>query len=144
MEGVDAISELAERLVHIQEDVNDMLRDSYNEIAPILEDENIAQLQQGQRSDESILPNYSFTSVHLYGKPAGPIKLYETGDFYHRIKVTADEQGITVEGLDPKTEMLEFRYGPLIIGIMLSRLEQVKNDYIVELMQDKLRVRLTR
>ncbi len=43
---------------------------------------NTDQLFQGQDAKGESLPDYSKRSVEVFGKPSGPWRLFETGDFY--------------------------------------------------------------
>jgi hypothetical protein len=75
---------------------------------------NQSQLAEGQRPDGTSLPNYSATSVNSFGKPAGPIKLFDTGDFYQGIEPLFEDSGFDINGLDSKTDMLISRYGDIL------------------------------
>lgn len=68
---------------------------------------NQEQLKKGMRSDGSFLPDYSKRSVEEFGKPEGPIKLFDTGDFYKGINPVFDASGFTLQGKDSKTEYLQ-------------------------------------
>lgn len=52
---------------------------------------------EGLQSDGTINPDYSDTSVNVYGKPPGPIKLFDTGDFYSTFKIQNNEDNFTIE-----------------------------------------------
>jgi len=85
-------------------------------------DDDIAALQRGQmfkgvRSDDSIMPNYAPISVTQYGKPPGPIKLFDTGAFYAGIKVDVRQDIFIIDSSDPKSTMLKRRYGGNIFGL---------------------------
>lgn len=75
------------------------------------------QLNQGLKSDGNYLPDYSFRSVFQYGKPPGPIKLYDTGAFYRGINIDVREDIFILDSLDEKVTMLENRYGREILGL---------------------------
>lgn len=91
---------------------------------------NRDQLRQGQRSDGTFLPPYSSNSVSKFGKTPGPIKLFETGDFYKGIKPEFKKEEFNITDLDNKTDMLQDRYGESILGL--------SNLSIGELAQDSL------
>lgn len=85
------------------------------------------QLSQGLKSDGTSLPDYSIKSVTQYGKPAGPIKLYDTGDFYRGILIDVREDIFIIESADPKNMMLQNRYGKDILGLGLqARIEWIR------------------
>lgn len=75
------------------------------------------QLSQGLKSDNSYLPDYSFRSVFQYNKPPGPIRLYDTGDFYIGILIDVREDLFIIESADEKNTMLQNRYGKEILGL---------------------------
>ena len=87
------------------------------------------QLQQGVRSDDSVMPEYSFRSVFQYGKPPGPIRLYDTGAFYSGILFDVRKDIFILDSADDKTMMLKKRYGPDILGLGT----EAKNKYILTL-----------
>lgn len=85
------------------------------------------QLAQGLKSDESYLPDYSFRSVFQYGKPPGPIKLYDQGGFYRGISIDVRGDIFTIESADEKNTMLQNRYGKDILGLgMRARIAYIR------------------
>lgn len=86
-----------------------------------------SQLWQGLKSDDNYLPDYSFRSVFQYNKPPGPIKLYDTGDFYRGILVDVRGDIFITESSDDKSQMLQKRYGGEILGLGTNaRIEYIK------------------
>ena len=84
---------------------------------------------QGVDSLNDPLPEYSETSVTLYGKPRGRIKLYDEGDFYNSFKIRATRNSIIIEADTEKedTDLAEV-YGIEILGLTdlsLSRLLEI-------------------
>lgn len=79
-------------------------------------DQQRAQLAQGLMSDDNFLLDYSFRSVFQYGKPPGPIRLYDTGDFYRSMLLDVRQDIFILESADPKSTMLQNRYGGDIFG----------------------------
>lgn len=67
---------------------------------------NTDQLSTGTRSDGKKLPNYSKASVELYGKPDGPIRLFDEGDFYNGFFLHTDRFPVLFDSSDEKTTML--------------------------------------
>lgn len=57
---------------------------------------NTDQLWQGKDAKENDLPEYSNRSVEVFGKPAGPWRLFETGDFYRGFFVKIDKFPISI------------------------------------------------
>ncbi len=123
---------LIQRLQQLKSiDVLDVVID--RAILDSMEQYNKDQLQQGERSDGSSLPDYSETSVNVYGKPPGPIKLFETGDFYDSITTIALDNVIRFVSQpfkqDPLTgniTNLEEKYRPEIIGLTDENLEKIR------------------
>ena len=79
------------------------------------------QLQFGLRSDDTVLPNYSRTSIEVYGKPDAPIMLKDTGEFWRSFEVVLDADGFEIEGDSVKFDFepvdLEAIYGENIYGL---------------------------
>lgn len=94
--------------------------------ADAAEDQQRQQLSQGLRGDDTVMPDYSPTSVKVFGKPEGPIKLYDQGDFYKGIQLSVRGDIFNITSTDMKTTMLENHY-----GIDILRLgTQAKINYI--------------
>jgi len=64
---------------------------------------NTDQLFQGQDAKGKSLPDYSERSVQVFGKPSGPMKLFDTGDFYRGFFVRADKFPVVFESSDRKS-----------------------------------------
>lgn len=90
---------------------------------------NKEQLRLGEDVSGASLPPYSARSVTEFGKPAGAIKLFDTGDFYAGIKPEFTDTSFALKDSDWKTEMLTKEYGD-VIGL--------QDDSINELAQDAL------
>ena len=58
---------------------------------------NHDQLQFGQLSDDSFMPEYSETSKNVYGKRAGRYTLYDTGALYKSFKIETVVENAIVE-----------------------------------------------
>src|SRR5690606_8033756 len=91
---------------------------------------NTDQLFSGQRSDGSKLPDYSPVSVEVFGKPAGPIRLYDEGDFYRGFFLKTDRFPVLFDSRDSKTEMLVSDYGDKIFGLTQENKKDLVNNYI--------------
>lgn len=103
---------------------------------------NTDQLFHGIRSDGSEMPPYSKTSVEVYGKPPGPIRLFDTGDFYRGFIIHADKFPVLFDSTDSKTTMLvegnEFKrgYGEKIFGLTSENKEDLNKNYFMEKIQE--------
>ena len=93
------VLELIENLNNL--DIEKVVKQSISITAPTIAQLNREQLKSGKRADNSNMPNYSKSSVNLFGKPAGPIMLYETGAFHDSItvQVKGDEVLTTAKDL---------------------------------------------
>lgn len=65
---------------------------------------NQEQLRQGKTANERTLPDYSETSVKVFGKEPGPIQLYDTGEFYKSFEVILQDDGFIIDGDGLKTD----------------------------------------
>jgi hypothetical protein len=64
---------------------------------------NTDQLFAGKLANGQDMPEYSLVSVLQFGKPPGPYRLYETGDFYRGFFVDASKFPIVFDSKDLKT-----------------------------------------
>ena len=92
--------------------------------------------KEGLKSDGTYLPDYSKTSVEVYGKEDGHIKLRDTGVFYRSFVVKVDPKGIEIIADTSKgttaNDDLAVRYGINILG-----LTEENNNVIVNALINK-------
>lgn len=117
------LREIAINLARINPD--QALLESVMENEHIAIDLNTSQLERGQRSDGTTLPNYSPNSIAVFGKPDAPMTLFDTGDFYEGFYLDARGFPIQVESQDYKSGMLQQRYGIEIFGLQ----EENKSEF---------------
>ena len=133
-----ALENIADMLRKIQQDlpalIGEVIEDNERAIAQM----NVEQLQEGQRSDGSILPNYSPASVAKFGKRPGPMTLEDTGAFHRGIRVRAGKTFAEIIGTDPKTGKLEALYDLTIIGLSEDNTERLKFEILVPGLIDKI------
>ena len=100
-----------------------------------LADINRERMNDGVRADGSIMPNYSRTSVEVFGYPPGPIKLKATGAFQAGIGVKRSGNVLSTESTDEKNSMLESteRYQPIF-----GTSGDYKKQYIAESLRPAL------
>ena len=85
-------------------------------------EQQLNQLKRGERPDGSNFPDYSETSVSIFGKEDGPIKWKDDGEFYESIRTipTADainfSEALTT-GDDGTRINLEAEYNEQILGL---------------------------
>jgi hypothetical protein len=87
---------------------------------------NREQLLEGYRADGSQLPDYSWISVKKYGKPEGPIRLFDTGAFHGSFKL--DVGGEDTELIANDEHNLEERYGDEIFGLTSNSQEYYNQE----------------
>jgi len=95
---------------------------------------NREQLLHGIRADRTKMPDYSYPSVTMFGKPAGPIMLYDTGAFHESFQLDVDSREFEILAADLYD--LEERYGEEIYGLTPSNLEYYNQEvFFPELME---------
>ena len=103
------------------------------------------QLWAGELGDGSIMPPYSPVSVAKFGKPPGPWRLYDQGDYYRGIFMQAAKFPVVFDNHDQKTgkiaEMLEGRGGNAdeILTINEANKNDLARNYILTDLQNYLR-----
>lgn len=119
--------------------LNELAVKVLREAAPQISDKIVEQLKRGERGDGSTLPNYSPRSVAVFGKPFGPIKLYETGDYYSGMKADVSEREVTINNTDYKEDMLVGRFGPAIQALQQRSKDELKRDVLIPYMEFEVR-----
>jgi hypothetical protein len=106
-------------------------------------DLNTQQLWQGERADGSSMPDYSWVSVNYFNKPEGPIRLFDTGDFYKGFifatKSSKIEFPIYITSTDSKTGDLSQRYGSEIFGFNQENMAGFAKVFVLPSLGKKLR-----
>jgi|SRR5688572_651643 len=64
---------------------------------------NTDQLFQGQDSKGNSLPDYSERSVTVFGKPSGPMRLFDSGAFYRGFFLDTSKFPVVIFSNDSKT-----------------------------------------
>lgn len=100
---------------------------------------NNQQLFQGERADGTSLPDYSFVSVNFFNKPSGPIRLFDTGDFYNGFIFSSSNFPFFITSKDSKTDDLQERYGSEIFGLTQENLSGFAKVFILPTIGKKLR-----
>lgn len=132
----EALIKLKDKLERFKLNVPIMIEETLQELAPVIEDLMAEQLQRGEKGDGTFLPDYSPNSVKIYGKPAGPIRLYETGAFYRGMTLKVTAKDFEILDTDSKTAKLTEKYGD---GIL-----QPSEETMVILVDDYLTIELTK
>jgi hypothetical protein len=129
-----AIGDLLERIAEIQEDAIWMSVAESDEAQEAVAEAQREQLRQGQRPDGSIFPDYSPTSVNVYGKPSGPIQWYDDGEFYDTIGYVATDKNLEffdalTTGDDGQDINLEQQYDETILGIQTDNFTDINETF---------------
>ena len=127
---IPRLTELKEKLMNLNPVVLEGIEETFSDNDSVVEDLNIAQLQMGMRSDGVFLPDYSVRSVVEFGKPPGPIRLFDTGAFYRGITLVASREFADLEGRDSKTNELQSDYGDRIIGLSEDNRRAFQHEYL--------------
>lgn len=137
------VGDVALKLSDLRQSLPELASEVLNESAPQIEDAITAQLAQGIDGDGDSLPDYSPVSVAKYGKPPGPIKLFDKGDFYHEVKAFADNATLTIDDTNWKTPLLIDRFGSKIIALTEQSLAMLQEDVFLPGMLYKVNQRLS-
>lgn len=100
---------------------------------------NTDQLFQGEDSRGDKLPDYSATSVNVFGKPSGPIRLFDTGDFYRGFFVHADKFPVVFDSRDSKRDELAKNFGNDIFGLQKQNIKELAQVYVLPDLQKFIR-----
>jgi len=139
---MDLLLDVVRRLRQLREEIPQMIVEVLEDNRTLIEDLNIAQLQRGERVDGSIQDDYSPTSVFKYGKPPGPIRLFDTGAFYRGVTLEIFTRSFQMIGRDIKTDFLERgRFGE-VVGLTEDTKFEVIETILTPGLQDKTRNRL--
>lgn len=99
-------------------------------------DLNREQLLEGRRADGSVMPNYSWISVKVYGKPDGPIMLFDTGAFHGSFKLDVGSQDLEILANDEHN--LEDRFGDEIYGLTPNSQEYYNQEIFLPELKEEI------
>lgn len=125
---MELLEQTISRLQTVRDSLPDIAEKVLNDTHAQIEDKIIFQLRQGLKGDGSYLPNYSPVSVAKFGKPFGPIKLYETGDFYQGLKASAFGSVLEIDDTDWKDAKLTAIYGPEIKALTDQSVQELQDE----------------
>lgn len=125
---MDFLEAALSKLHALKNSLPDIAEKVINDSAAQIEDKIIFQLRQGLKGDGSYLPNYSPVSVAKFGKPFGPIKLYETGDYYQGLKAKAFGSVLGIDDTDWKDAKLTTIYGPEIKALTDQSVQELQEE----------------
>lgn len=104
-------------------------------------DLNREQLDIGLMADGNSLPDYSQTSIEKFGKQPGPIRLYDTGDFWKGFYIDSGADAFDIRSTDEKETMLVANYSSEIFGLVANqrqRLAEIIKPLIVNKIKNYL------
>ena len=107
------VLELIENLSKL--DVEKVVKQSILTTSETYSELNREQLKSGLKADNSVMPNYSKTSVEVFGKPSGAIMLFDTGAFHKSFKTDVAGENIIITSND--IHNLAERYSDEIFGL---------------------------
>ncbi len=139
---MNPLEDLIERFKSIETQTDAIISESAEMRTEEIADTVISQLQQGQDGQGEFLPNYSKTSVNKFGKPDGPIKLFDQGDFYNAMDVIVEQDGLKVVNNDQKADFLIDFYGQPIVEIQDKNVAKIANEILVFDMLEAVEKRL--
>ena len=98
-------------------DTEKVIENAIDNTAVELADINRTRMKDGVKSDGVLMPTYSKTSQEVFGKPDGPITLFDTGAFQASITATRNGNSIiTTQSADLKNDLLVEKYSNKIFG----------------------------
>lgn len=106
---------------------------------------NTDQMWKGEDALGNKLPDYSERSVQVFGKPSGPMRLFETGDFYRSMFINADKFPVVFSSSDSKegkiADMLASKGTDIqdVYGLNKTNLKSFARGNVLETFQTKIR-----
>jgi len=128
---MEVLDQIISKLQTLKDSLSDIGVKVINDAAPQIEDKIIFQLRQGLTGDGFYLPNYSPVSVAKFGKPFGPIKLYNEGDYYRGITAKAFGSVLEIDDTDWKDPMLTLRFGDKIKALTDQSLQELQEEAFI-------------
>jgi len=120
--------------------INEAALKSFSDNQRAATDLNTDQLYHGKQADGGFLPDYSQRSVTVFGKPPGPMRLFETGAFYRGFFVKVDKTKAVFGSNDSKTEKLTKAFGQdEIFGLTKENLTDFSRNYVLPDLQKFVR-----
>jgi len=139
------LTQLKNNLLNIN--VWEILKPILKNYLPEMLDANTRQLRRGELNDGDLLEGYK-SAIYLdfkeslvsYNAPSGIADLYVTGEFQDAFFAEVNDDGITFDSSDEKTEALERRYSSDIFGIQPNEWEVIKKDFIIPELVQAIRI----
>jgi hypothetical protein len=132
---------IANKIKNLTEDgIDKTILKSFSDNQEAATNLNTDQLFQGKEATGGVLPDYSPRSVIVFGKPAGPMRLFETGAFYRGFFVKSDRFPIVFSSTDSKTDKLSQAFGANeIFGLDKENIKDFSQSYVLPDLQKFVR-----
>jgi hypothetical protein len=122
--------------------VSDMVRETIEENASIIEAKQISQLDAGLYPDGGpILPEYIDFTIEIKkikGQPYDKVTLHDTGNFYRGIKLDLESDSFTLDSSDSKTGDLVDKYGE-VFGLSEQSKQELIDEQFIPTMESKIK-----
>lgn len=127
-----------------QIDLNRPAEEMFDKLIPEIEDYNVEQLNKGIKSDGNrIKPEYRPKTVIIKqkkGQPTDRVTLKDYGDFHNQIRVKKYATKFELVSYDEKSEKLQEKYTPDILGITNENLAKIRLEIFNKLQKDVKRI----
>lgn len=125
----EIITSYIEKLKLVRDRMPQLIAEVLEENKTLIEDMNIAQLDEGKTSDGKYLPDYVPDSDSIYAP--GPVKLDKTGAWRRGIYLKVSGMTAELDSTDDKNRILKSVWGDDILGVPDDKIETVINEILL-------------
>lgn len=112
----------------------------FDELIPKIEDYNVEQLNKGIKSTgDKIVPPYRPKTIAIKrkkGQPVDKVTLKDYGDFHNQIRVKKYASKFELVSYDEKSEKLQDKYTPDILGITDENIQKIREEILLKLQKN--------